>query len=111
LSFKDVCGRAGVAVVRRAAQICTSPGVGEGVPSNWYSGGLDDLATRIEFTTAFRVLNHRHANAVLDAGQRVKKLAFDQNPGVVLRDHAAETHQGCPPDGRDDARDRRRGKC
>ncbi len=48
-----------------------------------------------------RVVNHRHADAVLDAGQRIEKFEFEQHvgDGAVLFGRAVQPHERGVADG------------
>ncbi len=48
-----------------------------------------------------RVVNHRHADAVLDAGERVEEFEFEQHvgDGAVFFRRAVQPHERCVADG------------
>jgi hypothetical protein len=46
------------------------------------AGRLDDDGVLLENAALFGVLDHRHADAVLDAAQRIEKFALEQDGGV-----------------------------
>ena len=66
------------------------------------AGRLDDDGVLLEHAPPFGVLDHGHADAVLDAAQRIEKLALEQDGGLHARRDSIEADQGRAADGFDD---------
>ena len=49
------------------------------------AGRLDDDGVLFEDAALLGVLDHRHADAVLDAAERIEKFALEQNGGAQRR--------------------------
>jgi len=64
--------------------------------------GLDDDGFLFENTALLGILNHRHADAVLDAAERVEKFALEQNRGRHAGGDLIQFDQRGVPDGFDD---------
>jgi hypothetical protein len=69
------------------------------------TGRLDDLAAGLQHALGFQIFDHRHADAVLDGGQRVEELELGDNLALGLErlGQVRQTHQRCVADRVDDA--------
>ena len=56
----------------------------------------------LEHAALFRVLDHGHADAVLDAAQRIEKFALEQNGGIQPGGDLVQFDQRRAADGFDD---------
>jgi hypothetical protein len=64
-------------------------------------GRLDERRAGADAAVGLHGVDHRHADAVLDAGDRVEELELQQDLGVdaALPGHALEAHEGRVADG------------
>ena len=62
---------------------------------------LDQDGVLVDRAGFQRVLNHRHADAVLDAGERIEEFQFEQHIGdcAVFFRRAVQPHERCVADG------------
>ena len=58
--------------------------------------------TQEEYAALLGIFSHRHADTILDAAERIEKLALEQNRGVESCGDLVEFDQWCATDGFDD---------
>ena len=63
------------------------------------AGGFDDDGVLVDLPVALAGFDHRHADAVFHARQRVEELALGEHGRVILGDKAVEPHQRRAADG------------
>ena len=66
------------------------------------AGRLDDHGVFFEDAALFGVFDHGHADAVLDAAERIEKLTFEEDCGVQPGGDLVQFDQRRAPDGFDD---------
>ena len=66
------------------------------------AGRLDDDGVLFEHAALFGVLDHGHADAVLDAAERIEKFALEQNGGSQAGGDFVQVDQRRAADGFDD---------